>query len=91
MILALFISLVENLDKYLKEFLEKINITIPPILTIEYEILFFIAILFIILMYGIFVSGIGYFCQELIYEKFLLNNFRKLKNKWIKRRGKETI
>ncbi len=88
--LLLFVVLsMTNIDQVLNNFLLKINFTINPILTVEYEMLFFGGMYFMIFISGVFVSGIGYFGQELFYEQFLLKNLKKIRNKLNKFKDKK--
>jgi len=84
LLLVIILFLVKNIDKILKDILLKINFIIVPILTVEHEMLFFGGIYFMIFIYGVFASGIGYFGQELFYEQFLLKKFKIIRNKWNK-------
>lgn len=76
-LLSISLIYIENIEKFLEAFLVNLNLVFPPIITIEYEIIFFTGILFIILMYGLLVSGIGYFGKEIIYKKFIENRLLK--------------
>ncbi len=87
--LFLFIFLaVSNVDNILNDFLKRINFVIPPILTVAYQSVFFAGMYFMIFIYGVFVSGLGYFGKELFYEKIILKIWMKIKKMWGKVKNK---
>jgi len=84
MLLLFIVLAISNIDKLLNNLLLYINFVIPPILTIEHEMIFFRGIYFMFFIYGVFVSGLGYFGKELFYEKLILKLFIKTKDIWKK-------
>jgi len=78
-LIALALIYFKNADILLNDCLRRLNFVIPPILTLEYESIFFAGIYVLTLVYGLFALGIGYFCQELLYEKFLKKYILKIK------------
>ncbi len=88
MLLLFIVLAISNIDEFVNNLLSKINFIIPPILTVEYQSLFFAGIYFMIFIYGVFVSGIGYFGKELFYEKVILKILRKIKDIWRKMKEK---
>ena len=79
-IISLILLSIDNLNLLIEKTLIKINFTLP-IMTIDHQLSFLAGILFIILIYGIFVSGIGFFGQQILYEKLVLRSFRKIKRR----------